>query len=1149
MDLRAAPFVGRLSESATLARHWAAAGDGAGRIVLVTGEAGIGKTRVVEEVIGRPGTPRVSWGRCHEGDGAPPFWPWLEVLRPVIAATPRERLRDALGFGGTELARLLPELTGLFAAADPGTASESPGSPAARFRLFDAITSLLDVIADEPLALVLDDLHWADSESLLLLRFLGPEVRHRRLLIVATCRESELREVPEAPHLRADLARLAERVALPGLTPDEIAAYACASAGVAPSPAVVRAVHDATGGNSFFVTEVVDLLRRAGRLDWPALRIDDLELPLGLRDAVLRRLDGLPPETRALLDVASLCGASVDLSVLAHAVGCDVRDTLTRLGPAFASGVLRDVPDSPGAPRFAHQLVADALRSELAPDVRRARHLELADALEAVRGPAIDEAANDVARHLLRAVPLADPARTVAALARAGERALGMLGYEDAATSFAQALDVARSNATPAATRLDLLSRLAEARLAAGDDDGARSSAVEAARQAQELGDRARLVAAAALASAARSETGQPDHEVVALLESAARASGEDAELRARVLPPLSRELYFVDRERRLACSEEGLAQARALGDASLLATALGARHLALWEPGRAAERLALTDEQLRLAERTQDAQLAMHAHAWRIADLLELGRMDEADEGLIRYEALAARLRLPRLTWHVAVAQTSRALRLGRLAEAERRADEALGTWRSGPQNNVLQFFAIQVFVLREEQGRLAELDATLQDFAARSPLPAWQAALASLHATLGRREDGRRVLHGMIARLDALPFDGTWVSTLARLAHASTLLADVDAADALAARLTPYAADHVVLGAGVAWLGPVTRALGLLELAAGRVDRAVTRLEEALVSSRACRAPAQVAHVQAALARALRARDGSGDGARAHEMATLARAAATEIGLLGLLRELDDAGFGVSPRGDASTRDVLGLTSAPAAVAAADSAPRAVTHAEPSGDSPTMSGAADSRATGVGQDAGLATLRREGDIWSVAHGAESVRLRDMKGIHYLAVLLREPGRELHALDVVGADVGADEGVGAALDPQLRRAHRERLMDLRAELTDAEECNDVGRAEMLRLEIEEHVAELADELGRMAAAGGGQRRAGSIAERARLNVTRALRKAIDRITADCPRLGHHLSHSIQTGRVCTYREDPTYPVRWRIEDGSPSEK
>ena len=1100
MDVRGAPFVGRRSESAVLARHRAAAADGAGRIVLVTGEAGIGKTRVVEEVIGAPGTPRVSWGRCREGGGAPAFWPWLEALRPVIAATPRERLREALGFGGAELARLVPELADL-RAADGSDADAPPGSPAARFRLFDAFASLLDAITDEPLVLVLDDLHWADGESLLLLRFLGPEVRQRRLLVVATCRESELPEVTEAPHLRADLARLAERVPLAGLTPDEIADYARAASGTVPSAAVVQAVHAATGGNSFFVTQVTDLLRRAGRLDGTEPRIDELELPLGLRDAVLRRLDGLPPETRARLDVAALGGAAADLAVLAHAAGIDVREALARLGPAFARGILRDVRDAPGAPRFAHQLVAEALRSELPPDARCARHLALADALEAVRGGAIDEAAGDVARHLVRAAPLADPARTAAALARAGERALAVLGYEDAARSFGEAFEIARASGAPAPLRLDLLSRLTGARLAAGDDDGARAAAVEAARQARALGDVPRLAAAVALASAARSETGQPDHEVIGLLEDAAQACAGDAALSARVLPPLSRELYFTDRARRLACSEEGLAHARALGDPALLAVALGARHLALWEPGRAAERLVLAEEQLQLAQRTNDAQVAMHAHAWRIADLLELGRMDDADDALLRYASLAARLRLPRLTWHVAVAETSRALRLGRLADAERRAEEALATWRSGPQNNVLQFYAIQIFVLREEQGRLAELDVMLQDFASRSALPAWQAALASLHATLGRTDDARRVLHGLVERVDALPFDGTWVSTLARLAHATALLGDAAAADALLPTLAPYADTHVVLGAGVAWLGPVSRPLGLLAHAAGRPDEAVRWLEAALASSRACRAPAQVAHVQAELARALRARDAGDDVARATELSQAARVAAADLGLGGLVRALDaDGGQSARPAPSSAARP-------PSAV-------------------------------------GVATVRREGDVWSIAHGDEMVRVRDMKGLHYLVALLREPGRELHALDVVGADVDAEAGAAGGSDAATRSAQRERLAELRDELEEAEERHDVGRVALLRAEMEE----IADELTRAVGVGGSQRRAGSLAERARLNATRALRKAIDRIAADCPRLGHHLSNSVQTGRICSYREDPTYPVSWRIEEASPGE-
>ena len=1115
------PFVGRAAESAALARHHAAACDGAGRIVLVTGEAGIGKTRVVEEAIGGPGTPGVSWGRCHEGGGAPAFWPWIEALRPVLAALPPAELRAALGAGAAELARLFPDLAA-HVGPDETSAEAPPGSPAARFRLFDAFASFLGAITVAPLVLVLDDLHWADSESLLLLRFLGPEVRQRQLLIVATCRENELRDVPEAPHIRADLTRLAERVPLIGLTPAEIGAYARATSGVGAADGVVRAIHGATAGNTFFVTEVVELLRRAGRLEAAGLRLDDLELPAGLRDAVLRRLDGVDGATRALLQVAALAGPEFDLDVVARAAGLDVRTALQRLGPAFATGLLRDPAAAPARPRFAHDLVAEALRSELAPALRSELHLALADALEALRAQALDEVAGDVAQHLLRAAPLADPARTIACLDRAGASALRMLGYEDAAGYLTQALEVARASGAPAQQRLDLLSRLAGARLAAGDDDGARNSAVEAALQARVVGDAARCAQAAALASAARSETGQPDHEVIALLEEAERASADPAlgadaarARRALVLPPLARELYFVDRERRLATSAEGLEHARALAEPGLLAAALGARHLALWEPGKAAERLALADEQLLLAERTHDAQLATHAHAWRIADLLELGRMEAADDGLRRYESLAGRLRLPRLTWHVAVAQTSRALRLGRLGEAAARAEEALAIWQSGPQNNVLQFYAIQLLMIREAQGRLAELDETMQAFASGSTLPAWHAALASLHATLGRHDEARRLLRDLVARLDALPFDGTWISTLANLAVTCEAVADAEIAALLLPRLEPYAGDHVVIGAGVVWLGSVARYVGLLALAAGRIDVAIRHLEDALAANQRSRAPAQVAHVQAALARACSARAAHGDDERSASLERAAIAAARELGLGGLLQQL-----GVRDAASSPARAEASIAGASGAAAAAGA------------------GVAGARGAVRADAAGVATLRREGDVWLIAHAAESVRLRDMKGIHYLLKLLREPGRELHALDVVGSDLEGDSDAGELADPEARRAYRTRLVDLRAELDEAEELNDIGRVARLRDEMES----LAAELGRVAGLGGRPRRAGSLAERARLNATRSLRKAIDRIEADCPRLGRHLSNSVQTGRICCYQQDPTFPVAWQLE-------
>ncbi|HEY8517304.1 MAG TPA: tetratricopeptide repeat protein [Candidatus Binatia bacterium] len=340
---------------------------------------------------------------------------------------------------------------------------------------------------------------------------------------------------------------------------------------------------------------------------------------------------------------------------------------------------------------------------------------------------------------------------------------------------------------------------------------------------------------------------------------------------------------------------------------------------------------------------------------------------------------------------------------------------------------------------------------------------------------------------------RLDALPFDGTRVQTLARLALLASALGEREVAGVLHAELAPYADDDVVIGAGVAWLGPVARYLGVLALTMGRVDEAVARLEDALARSRRSAAPAQVAHVQAVLAQALRAR---GDASAAQRLEGESAAAAQALGLEALRRELAQRG--------------------------------AV-----SGDVAVASAAAPSASPQV---APVARLAHDDGAWLVAHGDETTRLRDMKGVRYLALLLREPGRELHALDVVGDDVEPDPDAGELATPAARRAYRARLLELRADLEEAREHNDLGAAAV----IEEKIAALTEQLARVVGVDG-PRRPGSMAERARINATRAIRKAIDRISADCPRLGRHLSNSVETGRICCYRPDPTFPVEWEV--------
>src|SRR5215831_3921185 len=254
------PFVGRVAEREALAAHIAAAQQGRGRVMLVSGEPGVGKTRLVEESVAGVAPGRVLWGRCHEIEGAPAFWPWIQVLRAYVRVTPGDRLRAELGDDAAELARLVPGIRTRCpdVAAPQG---ETLDAETARFRLFDAIAMFLRTIAaSELLVLVLDDLHWADHESLLLLSFVARELRDQRLLVLGTYREVELRQAAAAARALGNLTQSSHRLTLAGLTADDVGEYVLATSGRAPARDTIQVILRTTEGNAFFVNEIVQLL-------------------------------------------------------------------------------------------------------------------------------------------------------------------------------------------------------------------------------------------------------------------------------------------------------------------------------------------------------------------------------------------------------------------------------------------------------------------------------------------------------------------------------------------------------------------------------------------------------------------------------------------------------------------------------------------------------------------------------------------------------------------------------------------------------------------------------------------------------------------------------------------------------------------------
>ena len=321
-------FVGRERELGVLSDLLAEALAGRGRLVLLAGEPGVGKTRAAAELARRASAlgARVLWGRCYEREGAPPYWPWLQAIRPYVATCPPDRLRIELGPGAGAIADVLPEVRERLGEVE--SPRPLPDERQARFRLLDAIAAFLRRAAQrEPLVLVLEDLHAADAASLALLDFVARELEAARLLVVGMYRDVEVGRGHPLRQTLAELARdrLYERLALSGLAPEEVARFIAATLGDEPSPSLVAAVHDRTAGNPLFMTEIVRILVQEGKRDW------DGGVPEGVREVIGIRLDRLSPECNQLLKVAAVIGREFGLDQLSPLVDGKTDDELLAL--------------------------------------------------------------------------------------------------------------------------------------------------------------------------------------------------------------------------------------------------------------------------------------------------------------------------------------------------------------------------------------------------------------------------------------------------------------------------------------------------------------------------------------------------------------------------------------------------------------------------------------------------------------------------------------------------------------------------------------------------------------------------------------------------------------------------------------------------
>ena len=577
---------------------WANATSGA-RAVILAGEPGIGKTRLAGELARavQDEGALVLYGRCDDGL-AVPYQPFVEALRPVAQAIGLGRLRDELGRLAPDLTRLWPELEAL---GEPFHTDPETG----RYRLFEAVTALLEVATREQRALlVLEDLHWAAQPTLLMLRHLIRSERPLGALVVGTCRERELAPDHPLPRLLADLQRDASATSMRigGLDERAIGALLEAAAGHAldePGRAFARVLQSETGGNPFFIREVLAHLvesgavYRAGERWTTDLAPGQLEVPEGLRQVIRHRVARLSEPARRALAVAAVAGPRFSLAVLEAVLG-ERAGLLDGLDEAVAAGLLGEA--APAEYAFSHALVRQTIYEAHSAARRMRLHRQIGEALEALAD--IDAHVEALAHHFAEAAADGQAAKAAAYALSAGRQAAARLAYEDAAVHYERGLQALELAGKPDDARLgELLLALADARWSSGEIDKAREACRLAAELADRRGEPEQLARAAlGFAGPARFEVAAAvTRPLIGLLERALEALGDrESALRARVMARLAAGLAFAGPDRpRPALARQALEIARRVGDNAALADVLASHHVATRGPNNFEERRA----------------------------------------------------------------------------------------------------------------------------------------------------------------------------------------------------------------------------------------------------------------------------------------------------------------------------------------------------------------------------------------------------------------------------------------------------------------------------------------------------------------------------------------------------------------------------
>jgi DNA-binding SARP family transcriptional activator len=843
---RGATRIGRRRELSWLQSELVQARPGSLRTVVITGEAGIGKTTLLAAFARDqegPGACSVLYGRCDE-QAAIPLQPFRTILTSLVDHAPLELLRAHGERCGGELQRIVPHLSSRVWVPPPVRADDATE----RFQLFQAVADLLRRTAvARPLILILDDLHWAEPTALLLLRHLASALLDVPVLVLVSFRDSG---EPSA-ELRTVLAELdrggARRIALTGFDDADLShlVRSIVDAARGPAPDVVEELRDQTAGNPLYAFQLVRHLAEAGQIvvDDDEVRLADAftgnAVPPSLLDIVWTRVRALGETTHEVLRAGSVLGLEFTEDLLVEMADASRAEVGASLDASVEARILVDTDDPFGTLHFTHGLVAHALYSELRGSHRRRLHERAARLLEKSTDVLTQTIVVQLARHWSLAGDLAAAQRWATA---AGDHADDHLAPNEAATWYEAALHHATARGRPDAERADLMVRLGDAQRRAGDPRS-RDILLAAADLAQRAEASGVLTHAALANDRGFMRAGTVDDEQVAILEAAlAAADRSETTTYARLLASYAQELIHTPRlDVRHRVAREAIALIEASDDPTLLPNMISGLTYALWGPGTLPLRRELTARAHEASLRIDDRPLQFWAS--RAAYLVAIESADPvlARASFDRLTEIALDVGEPRMRWIASVYEAFEAMMQARLDDAEQHAARMLELGTQIAEPDAFPLYAGQLFVIRSFAGRYEELLPLLEDVMHANPgIIPYRLAYGIACAASDRPDEARAILReGMDAGLSGIALDYFWITTVIGYSVLAIELEDTRAAAELHAMLAPFEGEVAFNGATSQ--GPISAYLGKLSSLLARHDEADGHLQTALATTKA--------------------------------------------------------------------------------------------------------------------------------------------------------------------------------------------------------------------------------------------------------------------------------------------------------------------